>query len=63
MSLRAAIARTAAVLVLISQALAIWVVVQPSGRSAIAFSFIGHPAVAGGVVLGIVALAMRRAGR
>jgi hypothetical protein len=47
------------VLVIASQLILIWVAVAPSGRSAIAFMFVGHPLVAIGCALGAVALARR----
>jgi len=49
----------AALLVLASQALLLWVVFEPSGRSAIAFSFLGHPLLGLGVLLGLWALTRR----
>jgi hypothetical protein len=54
-------ARVAALLVIASQLILLWMVVAPSGRSAIAFSFVGHPLVALGVVLGTLALWRRKA--
>jgi hypothetical protein len=52
-------ARIAALLVIASQLILIWVALAPSGRSAIYFMFVGHPLVAVGVVLALVALTRR----
>jgi len=52
-------ARIAALLVIVSQALLIWVALAPTGRSAIAFSFIGHPILIVGFVLAFIALTRR----
>ena len=52
-------ARIAAALVIASQLLLIWVALWPSGRSAICFMFLGHPLVAVGCALGLVALTRR----
>lgn len=54
-------ARIAALLVIASQALLVWVCLEPTGRTAILFSFVGHPLVVLGVGLGIWALARRKA--
>ena len=51
--------RIAALLILLSQALLMWVALEPSGTSAIWFSFVGHPALGAGTVLGLWALARR----
>jgi hypothetical protein len=59
--LRATIARLAALLIILSQLIALWVAYEPTGQSAIVFSFVGHPLLGVGVVLGVIALAMRRA--
>ena len=52
-------ARIAAALVIASQLLLIWVVLHPTGRSAIYFMFVGHPLVLAGCVLGAIALGRR----
>jgi hypothetical protein len=51
--------RVAAFLILLSQALLIWVALEPSGTSAIWFSFVGTPLLLGGCVLGLVSLRRR----
>ena len=51
--------RVAALLILASQILLLWVVFDPTGLPSIWFSFAGHPLVAAGVALGIWVL-MRR---
>lgn len=51
--------RIAAALVLSSQILLLWVAFEPSGRSAIPYTFIGHPLVAAGALLGLWALTRR----
>jgi len=51
--------RIAARLILLSQGLLMWVALEPSGTSAIWFSFVGHPALGAGAVLGLLALARR----
>jgi H+/gluconate symporter-like permease len=51
--------RIAALLVLLSQFLLIWVVLDTNGRTSIWFTFLGHPLVAVGVLVGIVALTRR----
>ena len=60
-------ARVAAAMVIASQLILIWVAIAPSGRSAIYFTFVGHPLVVVGCALGVVALTRRlmreRAGR
>ena len=48
--------RLSALFVLVSQALLLLLVFDTSGRTAIAFSFLGHPAMALGVALGAWAL-------
>jgi hypothetical protein len=52
-------ARIAAMLVIVSQILLIWVALAPSGRSATYFMFVGHPLVAVGFVLAFTALTRR----
>jgi hypothetical protein len=52
-------ARVAAVLVIVSQLLLIWVSLRPSGWSAIYFTFVGHPLVLVGCLLGLIALTRR----
>ncbi len=51
--------RIAAILILASQLVLVWVAVQPNGTTAIWFSFVGHPLLAVGCSLGLWAL-MRR---
>ena len=51
--------RVAALLILASQILLLWVVFDPTGPPSIWFSFAGHPLVAMGVALGLWVL-MRR---
>ncbi len=51
--------RAAALLVLVSQLLLLWVVFDTTGPTSIWFTFLGHPLVAMGVVLGIWALTRR----
>ena len=51
--------RVAALLILASQILLLWVVFDPTGTPSIWFSFAGHPLVAVGVTLGLWVL-MRR---
>jgi hypothetical protein len=53
------IARIAALLVLISQLLVLWVVFDPRGATAIAFAFGGHAALALGIALALIARARR----
>ncbi len=48
--------RIAALLVIASQLLLMWMVLAPTGRSAIYFSFVGHPLLLAGIVLAFVAL-------
>ena len=48
--------RAAAALILISQLLLLALLRDTTGSQAIAFSFLGHPALAAGVVLAVVAL-------
>jgi hypothetical protein len=52
-------ARIAAAMVIASQLILIWVAMWPSGRSAIYFTFVGHPLVVAGCALGAVALTRR----
>jgi hypothetical protein len=52
-------ARIAAAMVIASQLLLAWVALAPSGRSAIFFTFVGHPLVVVGCALGVVALTRR----
>ncbi len=51
--------RIAALLVIASQLLLMWMVLAPTGRSAIYFSFVGHPLLLAGIVLAFVALRRR----
>ena len=48
--------RAGVVLILISQLLLLALLSDTTGSRAIAFSFLGHPALAAGVVLGVFAL-------
>ncbi len=52
-------ARIAALLIVASQLLLLWVVFDPTGPTSIWFMFVGHPLVAIGVGLGIWALTRR----
>jgi hypothetical protein len=52
-------ARIAAVLVIVSQLILIWVALAPTGRSASFFMFVGHPLVGVGCALGVIALTRR----
>jgi hypothetical protein len=51
--------RVAALLILISQILLLWVVFNPTGPPSIWFSFVGHPMLGAGVVLGLWVLTRR----
>ncbi len=51
--------RLAALLILISQVLLLWVVFDTTGSPSTWFTFAGHPLVAAGVVLGLWALTRR----
>jgi hypothetical protein len=51
--------RVAAILILLSQLLLIWVALEPNGTTAIWFSFVGTPLLVGGCVLGLWALRRR----
>jgi hypothetical protein len=51
--------RVAAILILLSQLLLVWVALAPSGTSAIWFSFVGTPLLILGCVLGFTALRRR----
>ena len=51
--------RVAALLILASQILLLWVVFDPTGTPSIWFSFAGHPLVAVGVALGLWVLTRR----
>ena len=53
------IARIAAAMVISSQLILIWVALAPSGRSAIYYTFVGHPLVVVGCALGAFALTRR----
>jgi len=50
-------ARFSALFVLVSQGILIALILDTSGQTAILFSFLGHPAMAAGVLFGIWALA------
>lgn len=54
-------ARVAAVLVIASQLILLWMLWDLSGKTAIVFTFVGHPLVGLGVVLGLWALLRRKA--
>ncbi len=54
--------RIAAILILASQLVLVWVAVQPNGTTAIWFSFVGHPLLAVGCSLGLWALTRRLRG-
>ena len=51
--------RAAAILILFSQLLLMWVAIAPSGTTAIWFVFAGTPCLVTGCVLGLWALARR----
>ncbi len=51
--------RAAAGMILLSQLLLVWVAVDPSGTTAIWFSFVGTPCLVVGFVLGVWALRRR----
>ncbi len=51
--------RAAALLILVSQILLLWVVFDPTGPPSIWFSFVGHPMVVVGVGLGVWVLTRR----
>jgi uncharacterized membrane protein YqjE len=51
--------RIAAVLVLISQVILVWIAFDLRGRTAIWFTFVGHPLLAIGLVLGLWAMLRR----
>ena len=57
--------RAAAILILLSQLLLVWVALAPSGMTAIWFSFVGTPCLVVGCGLGLWALTrrLRREGR
>lgn len=55
------LARLAALLVIASQLILLWLLLDFRGKTAIAFTFVGHPLVGLGVVLGLVALLRRKA--
>jgi hypothetical protein len=57
------IARLAGTFVLISQLLVLWVVFAPSAKSATAFAFGGHAALAIGILRALLARALARARR
>jgi hypothetical protein len=54
--------RVAALLILMSQILLLWIVFDPTGPPSIWFSFVGHPILGAGVVLGIWVLTRRLIG-
>ena len=51
--------RAAAILILVSQLLLVWVALAPSGTTAIWFSFVGTPCLVLGCMLGLWALSRR----
>ena len=51
--------RLAALLIVLSQLLLLWVVFDTTGQTSIWFTFVGHPLVAVGVALGIWVLTRR----
>ncbi len=51
--------RVAALLILVSQLLLLWVVFDSTGPASIWFTFVGHPLTAAGVALGIWVLTRR----
>ena len=51
--------RVAAILILLSQLLLVWVALAPSGTTAIWFSFAGTPLLVAGCALGLWALRQR----
>jgi uncharacterized membrane protein YqjE len=51
--------RLAAFMILVSQLLLLWVVFEPSGRTAIWFTFAGHPLLVAGIALGLWVLTRR----
>jgi uncharacterized membrane protein YqjE len=51
--------RVAALLILVSQLLLLWIVFDPTGPPSIWFTFVVHPLVAIGAALGIWALTRR----
>ena len=51
--------RVAAILILLSQLLLVWVALQPSGTTAIWFSFVGTPLLVLGCATGLLALRRR----
>jgi hypothetical protein len=53
--------RIAALLLIASQLLLLWLTLAPSGKTSILFMFVGHPLVLVGSVLGVVALTRRKA--
>ncbi len=52
-------ARIAALLLVASQLILIWMALAPTGRSAIYFVMVGHPLVLVGSILGVIALQRR----
>jgi len=52
-------ARIAALMILGATGILLWVTFWPTGYSAIVFSFVGHPLLALGLLLGFVALSRR----
>jgi len=54
-------ARIAALLVIASQLILLWMLSDLSGATSIVFTFVGHPLVGLGVLLGLWALLRRKA--
>ena len=54
-------ARIAALLIIASQLILLWLALAPSGKTSILFMFVGHPLVLIGSALGVVALTRRKA--
>lgn len=52
-------ARVAALLVIVSQLILMWLVFETKGQTTIAFVFFGHPILGVGLVLGLIALLRR----
>lgn len=52
-------ARIAALMVIAAQGILLWLVADMSGRTATAFSFLGHPLLGLGLLLGLIALVRR----
>jgi hypothetical protein len=55
------LARIAALMLIASQIILLWVTLDLTGHTAIVFTFIGHPLAGAGFVLAVIALARRKA--